>query len=242
MALDVASAKAEIHSLFQSLQNQVTGALATDTIPFLGAAAAPAGSLFFAALEAQVTTALDAIQPGADPATSIAAALSSIPGITATVQGNDVAISLGGNYALGLTPETFNLGASAGGIGLDFGGTFASTATATLKVAAKLDGSTGELTLVNNGTDELKVGLTADLSLDAQGDLGFLEIGAFDKDPATHEVDVALTVDLPAGDPTTLPAPFGPDAERSRRSRPQHRDGDPGRSTADHLNRVPRQL
>ena len=122
------------------------------------------------------------------------------------MQGNDVSISLGGNYALGLTPETFNLGASAGGIGLDFGGTFASTAMATLKVAAKLDGSSGELTLVNIGTDELKVGVTADLSLDAQGNLGFLKIGATDKDPATHEVDVALTVDLTAGDPTTLPA------------------------------------
>ena len=71
MALDVSTAKAEIHSLFQSLQNQVTGALATDSIPFLGAAAAPAGSAFFAALEAQVTSALDAIPSGADPASSI---------------------------------------------------------------------------------------------------------------------------------------------------------------------------
>src|SRR5262245_54583262 len=205
MALDVATAKAEIHSLFQSLQTEVIGALATDSIPFLGAVTTPAGSLFFAALEAQVTAKLDAIPSGADSA-SIAAALSSIPGITATVQGNDIAILLGGDYSLGLTPETFNLGASAGGIGLDFGGTFASTATATLKVAAKLDGSTGQLTLVNNGTDELKVGVTADLSLDAQGNLGFLKIDATDKDPATHEVDVALTVDLPAGDPTTFPA------------------------------------
>jgi Ca2+-binding RTX toxin-like protein len=205
MPLDVSTAKAEIQTLFQSLQGQITGVLASSSIPFVGAVAAPAGSLFFAALEAQITSALDAIT---DPvtATSIANALSSIPGVTATVQGNDVAISLDGNFAQTLTPETFNLGASAGGIGLDFGGTFAMTATATLNIDAKLDGTTGQLTLVDNGTEELKVGLAADLSLDAQGDLGFLEISATDKVPASHEVDVALTVNLPAGDPTTLPA------------------------------------
>lgn len=205
MALDVATAKAAIHSLFESLESKVTEALASSAIPLLGAVAAPSGAFFFAAIEQRIAEALDSIPAGADLAVSIAAALSNVPGfsgISATVQGDDVAISLGGNYSLGLAPETFNLGATAGSIGLDLGGTFATTVMATLAVTARLDGSTGQVTLVDNGTDEIKLGVTADLSINGEGDLGFLKISATDKDPAAHEVDVALTLDLPSGDPT----------------------------------------
>lgn len=203
MAITLSGARSEIQSLFADIREAAENQIAAQDIPLLGSGLTiPAGELLFSALETQVLSALDGISGGApDIKQAIADALDALDFVSASVVGDNIDINIDADAAISLLDESFDLGASVGGIGLDFDGTIATELKAALDIALRLEDASGALKILDNpGGAELQVGLEGTLSLNAEGSLGFLDITATDNDPTAPEIEVSIGIDLPTGD------------------------------------------
>jgi len=209
MALTKAGLKASIASFLQDLADDVTTS-ALSAVPLAGALAMPAGQAVFGLLQSAINDAIDAAGP--DPA-DLVDALNSVDGITASLAGDDLNLTIAANETLNLADKSLNAGAAAGGIGLSLGGTFATRLTAGLNAKLRLDGATGDLYVLDNGaTKELTLGLESDLSVNAAGDLGVLDISVADADPNAPEVALTAAIDLATGTAAAaLAGPMDPD-------------------------------
>lgn len=201
MPISVSGLLGEIDTLINDLASQATGVDFGD-LPLVGNILAPAEGLLFAALQDKLTAALDGV---ADDATAIAAALDAVEGVTAVVNGaGGIDITIADRSGVGLTPTNFDIGGEVGPVGLKLGGTVATEFVTDLNIALRVDAGTGQVSIVDGGTPELKVGFDADLSLDAGASLGIVDITAKDADPDKPELSVFATLDLPTGDAGNL--------------------------------------
>lgn len=196
MAITKAALKSNIHSFLEGLGNQIATS-ALKGVPLVGDLGLPVGQAVFAALLPVIDKAIDSAGPDA---ADLVKALNGVPGITATVQGNDIAIRVQANEVLSLADETFSAGAAAAGIGLSLSGQFKTSLSASLNANLRVDGTSGDIWVVDPGTTkELTLQLRSNLSLDASGKLGIIGIDAKDADPNAPEVQLTAAFDLAPG-------------------------------------------
>jgi len=188
--------------LFQALNTIVAAQQVLNDLPLVGDKLA--GALpDFSALSSQISAALAQLTPEAGAA-RIASVLDGIvPGLTARTSGTDVDVSF--NIFNTITSPTFTAGLDLGvpGLNLDINGTFGVSFSQTLALNVRLDTLGGGLTLLDNGTPELNIGLAVDASLNGDGQLGPLALQARDKQPG-HEIELNLGMDLRSLNPVDV--------------------------------------
>lgn len=166
-------------------------------LPLVGAAiqtAAANGLDLFGALKSQIDGALSGAPVDAD---GIASALTAagIPGVTAVVTTGKVSITIEASETLAISLPEAALDIGGNVIGLDARADFDASLNSQLDVALLFDPATQQLTYVDNGGEELKLGLDILVDLDATASLGVLAIKVSDA-LATPEITLDFSLDI----------------------------------------------
>ncbi len=135
---------------------------------------------------------------------SIATALNGIDGFTATANGNNVHFIIGKTDTLNSGMASFGVGIGLEALKFELSGTSSAKLDYAFNVGFDFNTQTRVLA-TDNGTDEIKLGLSADVNVNGSGKLGFINLNIADHSMGAPELNLSFTANLANGkDVTTL--------------------------------------
>ncbi len=159
------------------------------------------GLNIFQDIEAKILDALDHLPDNEDAAQALADKINGlgIDGVEAQVDGAAVRLSFAAHDAVDLNLDDIGVSLGTDIFGLDLHADVGARITAAANASLLIDVNTGDIEILDNGADELSLGLTAGANFAAHGGLGVLEIDATDRDPSPNEVHFNFGLDVGAG-------------------------------------------